>query len=482
MDLTKLFVLVPNTSTSTVDSIKTASASDNKIYFMAKYNQIVAKGVAYGIDPITAKEIETTITAIGGKVADDGTVTVDFSGTSYASTATTVVDAISKLDAKIKAELDKLAASKTLDESYELTARIKYHSAVTDVPAYIALEDEDNNILGDKINISDIIGNGILDHSSYDEGSGILTLYFKTAEAGKFNEVKVDLTELFDISDISIDSDSANYLKVTITTSYHLISDPTKTITKEEYDKLSDDEKKLYSVERGFSLGAKTVKVESASDTLTGLVDAYDVKQYIASQTSDLVVKAEGDDYVTSYVDSEKDNKKVWVSTNVKDIVGNAGTRGTWTVNDDGTASLTGEVNPSIIGTAKSLVDGANAATNVGIYVDAKIAQEAAERAAKIEAAIKGLDNAGATLHTNENKEGDISFNYSETDGIVTISNLSATYSQYTANTAGAGTITEGIVTGTVVKNVLADVWETYADSSSEPIYGEDSDGHPTIE
>ena len=233
MDLTKLFVLVPNTSTSTVDSIKTASASDNKIYFMAKYNQIVAKGVAYGIDPITAKEIETTITAIGGKVADDGTVAVDFSGTSYASTATTVVDAISKLDAKIKAELDKLAASKTLDESYELTARIKYHSAVTDVPAYIALEDEDNNILGDKINISDIIGNGILDHSSYDEQSGILTLYFKTAEAGKFNEVKVDLTELFDISDISIDSDSANYLKVTITTSYHLISDPTKTITKE---------------------------------------------------------------------------------------------------------------------------------------------------------------------------------------------------------------------------------------------------------
>ena len=49
--LTKMFVLVPSTSVATVDSIKTASLTSSKIYFMAKYNQIVAKGTVYGVDP-----------------------------------------------------------------------------------------------------------------------------------------------------------------------------------------------------------------------------------------------------------------------------------------------------------------------------------------------------------------------------------------------------------------------------------------------
>ena len=47
MDLTKMFVLVPSTSAATVESIKTASLSSNKVYFMEKYNQIVAKGTVY---------------------------------------------------------------------------------------------------------------------------------------------------------------------------------------------------------------------------------------------------------------------------------------------------------------------------------------------------------------------------------------------------------------------------------------------------
>ena len=83
MDLTKMFVLVPSTSTATVDSIKTASLASSKIYFMAKYNQIVAKGTVYGVDPSTGKELESLVSVLGGTKASDGTVTVDFSGLNY---------------------------------------------------------------------------------------------------------------------------------------------------------------------------------------------------------------------------------------------------------------------------------------------------------------------------------------------------------------------------------------------------------------
>ena len=79
MDLTKLFVLVPSTSVATVESIKTASLTTNKIYFMAKYNQIVAKGTVYGVDPKTGTEIVSLTEILGGTKGSDGTVTVDFS-------------------------------------------------------------------------------------------------------------------------------------------------------------------------------------------------------------------------------------------------------------------------------------------------------------------------------------------------------------------------------------------------------------------
>ena len=119
-DLQKLFVLVPSTSDAKVADIKTASLSTNKVYFMAKYNQIVAKGAVYGVDPSTGKELETLVTVIGGTKGADGTVTVDFSNLNYYTSegTKTIIGAIEAVDAKIKAEMDKLAASKTLNEKY----------------------------------------------------------------------------------------------------------------------------------------------------------------------------------------------------------------------------------------------------------------------------------------------------------------------------------------------------------------------------
>jgi uncharacterized protein YaaR (DUF327 family) len=448
MNLTKMFVLVPASSSATVDTIKTTSSSNNNIYFMAKYNQIVAKGIAYGIDPVTAKEIKTTITALGASVADDGTVTVDFSDTNYASTVDNAVAAIKALDSKIKTEMDKLATSKTLDKNYEVTARVNYHAATSDKAAYIALETEPyvhaegEEAKADElsvINISDIIGNGVIDHSSYDSATGTLHLFFKTAKEGEYSEVTINLAELFDIDDITIASDSADYLKVSITTgtditSYTRIESPFDTITVAEYKALTDDEKAKYApnYEKGFELGTKVVKVSDASDTKTGLVDANDVKKYIASQTSDLQVEAEGDDYVSAYVDSANNNKKVWVSTDVRDVTASAGTRGTWSVTDEGVATLNGEVAPTISGVAKSLVDGEQSAAAVKTYVDAKVAAEAAERAAKIDAAIKALDVDEAEITGKSESTNNVHFTYSETDGKIALKDIFEDYATVT--------------------------------------------------
>lgn len=89
------------------------------------------------------------------------------------------------------------------------------------VPAHIdlvALDDEGKETTTSfgQILVSDIIGNGVLDSSSYAKETGILTLNFKNAD-GTTNAVSVNLAELLDINDIIIDEDSKKYLEVDLT-------------------------------------------------------------------------------------------------------------------------------------------------------------------------------------------------------------------------------------------------------------------------
>lgn len=527
MDLTKMFVLVPSTSNATVESIKTASQSSHKVYFMAKYNQIVAKGTVYGVDPKTGTEIVSLTEILGGTKGPDGTVTVDFSNLNYYTSegTKTIIGAIESIDAKIKSELDKLAASKTLDGNYEFTGEIKYVAASGGTAAHIALVDEDGTELS-TIPVSDIIGNGVLKTSAYDAATGILTLTFAQAD-GTEKAIEVDLKAMLDINDISIDEASKNYLGVTLGT--------------------AEAEGKTQAV-----FGAKIVKVAEASDAKTGLVDAKDVKDYVDGKTVDLAVTAEGDAYVSASVKADN-NKKVVVATNVKDVTYTAGTHATY--NAEGGVA-TSAVAATISGEANSLVDGAQAVTAVKSYVDFVVAEEALRADAKVLAAVKALDKASATVdgsnvhvtykeedgvvtiesvtedyatvtpvrttssagapktdasltvtagdeaklvkasdlkavadyaadkvteeaHRVDKKiaetidgldvpetlvaeagEGAIKFKYSETDGKVAIKDLSVTYAAHSANT-----LSTGIVNGTVLNDVLADMWETYVNA-----------------
>ena len=523
-----MFVLVPSTSNATVESIKAASLTTNKIYFMAKYNQIVAKGTVYGVGPKTGTEIVSLTAILGGTKGSDGTVTVDFSHLNYYTSegTKTIIGAIESIDAKIKSELDKLAASTTLDGNYEFTGEIKYVAASGGTAAHIALVDEEGTELS-TIPVSDIIGNGVLKSSAYDAATGILTLTFAQAD-GTEKAIEVDLKAMLDINDISIADGSKNYLEVTLGT--------------------AEAEGETQAV-----FGAKIVKVAEATDAKTGLVDAKDVKDYVDSQTTDLTVTAKGDDYVGASVNADVDKKHVIVAANVKDVTYTAGTHATY--NDEG--AKTGEpVAATISGVAKSLVDGAQATTAIKSYVDFVVAEEALRADAKVLAAVKALDKASATVNgsnvhvtykeedgivtiesvtedyatvtrvattstsnapktdasltvtagdeeklvkakdlkavagyaadkvteeahrvdkkiadtingldvtetpVSEAGEGAINFKYSETDGKVAINNLSVTYAEHSANT-----LSTGIVTGTVLNDVLADMWENYVDA-----------------
>ena len=530
MSLTKMFVLVPSNSNATVQSIQTASLSTEKIYFMAKYNQIVAKGTVYGVDPSTGKELESLVTVLGGIKGSDGTVTVDFSKLHYYTSegTKTIIGAIGALDAKIKSEMDKLAASKTLNENYEFTGQIKYVPAAGGTAAHIALVDEADAELS-TIAVSDIIGNGVLKTSAYDDATGILTLTFAQAD-GTDKAINVDLKAMLDINDIAIDSESSNYLGVKLGTADS-----------------NGEQQALFS--------AKVKKIVGAGESadLTGLADAADVKAYVDGKTTELAVTAKGDDYVGASVNADVDNKRVIVAANVKGVTYTAGTHAAY----NGEGAKTGEaVAATISGEAKSLVDGAQAVTAIKSYVDFVVAEEALRADAKVLSAVKALDKASATVNgsnvhvtykeedsivtiesvtedyatvtpvrttssadapktdasltvtagdeaklvkasglkavadyaadkvteeahrvdkkiaetidgldvaeteVSEAGEGAIKFKYSETDGKVAINNLSVTYAEHSANT-----VTTGIVTGTVLNNVLADMWETYVDA-----------------
>lgn len=399
-----MFVLVPSTSAATVDSIKTASLNSSKIYFMAKYNQIVAKGTVYGVDPSTGKELETLVSVLGGTKGADGSVTVDFSNLNYYTSegTKTIIGAIEAIDAKVKAEMDKLAASKTLGENYEFTGQIKYVAAKDGVAAHIALVDEAGAELS-TIAVSDIIGNGVLKTSAYDAATGILTLTFAQAD-GSEKAIEVDLKAMLDINDISIAEASKNYLEVTLGTA-----------------SVEGDTQAVF--------GAKIVKVAEATDAKTGLVDAKDVKDYVDGKTTDLAVTAEGDDYVGASVKADVDNKHVIVAANVKDVTYTAGTHATY--NGEG-ALATEAVAATISGEAKSLVDGAQAATAIKSYVDFVVAEEALRADAKVVSAIKALDKPLSYVEgiRRNGGNGNIDIAYKEEDGIVTIESVIEDYAE----------------------------------------------------
>ena len=359
------------------------------IVFRADNNTIYNRGKAYGLSVADAQRITDLETAKAALEAHLKSQTVSAAANKGIEVAvsgeadefkTYTIGAI--VDGKtVTVGESGIAAAKTLE----------YVAALGGVAAHIDLKNAAGEVES-TIQVSDIIGNGVIDHTSYDKETNSLSLFFKQAD-GTLKEEKVDMKELIDINDIFIGVDSQDYLKVTNDASTATFDVKIKKMAEASY---------------------------AEGSIVTGLVDAADVKKYIDSKSSDLGVTAEGDDYIDASVNASVDNKHVKVSADVQDIDVVAGTVGVY--GPEG-AQTTAPIHGTLTGTEKSLVDGAQAATAIKSYVDGEVAIEAARADAKIVAAVKALDKASSKVDGTN-----VHVDYKEEDGIVTIEGITEDY------------------------------------------------------
>ena len=126
----------------------------------------------------------------------------------------------------------------------------------------IGLSGANNQLIeGSGIDSSKLFGKlGLLKSSAYDEATGNLTLTFETVTGD--TEVQVNLGKLLDVNDVTVKSDSSKYLTFEL-------ADPAQ--------------------EEGQAVvGVKLSTIENASESVTGLVDALDVKTFVSGKETAL--------------------------------------------------------------------------------------------------------------------------------------------------------------------------------------------------
>lgn len=286
---------------------------------------------------------------------------------------------------------------------------IDYKAAVSGTPAHIALIDASNNELS-TVAVSDIIGNGILDHTDYDSATNTLKLFFKQAD-GTLKEVDVDLSEMFDIDDWAVESGSEDFLHLAIDASTAEIGVKKADVT--------------------FTPATEQDAANLTVDTTNGkILDAADaipaIKSYVDAVSSDNGISADGDSYIDASVDADN-NKKINIEAQIANL----------------TVSKQGDADSTILGTSGKLVDNADAATKVGQFVNARIAEEVAKLDASIDSA------AGTTF---------ISAGVKEVDGkitsVVVHENIGSITGTATDLTGTAGLI-DGADAATAVKTYV---------------------------
>lgn len=291
------------------------------------------------------------------------------------------------------------------DKGLETSLALKVEAASGENKARIALVDS-NGGSGytelSSVNIEDIVGGGLVSGAAYDPTTGKLTITWAGSGDGKTTEI--DLAALLDIQDIVIAEGSGDYL------SFAAVSPAPGTDAGQAQIgvKLADV---TYTSTSGptpanLTVNTKNGKMLAADDAIPAIKNYVD--DVLANTSTNLAVKAEGDDYVTARVDTA-DNKKVIVDSNVTELTATAGAPGVYAA--DGSQTIAPSAG-TLSGTANSLGDAADIAKKVKTYVDGAIDIEAARSDAKNLEEIAKL-NVAAVGGT----DGDVLTQISETDG-----------------------------------------------------------------
>ena len=208
MALTKLFVRV--TDDSLRDAVITKSGTDNKIYFLTTTHEIITHGAAYGISTDVQAQI-AHIKSILKYFDNNGHGTEDSVKTAIDAVQTALNDYKTKNDAN-RAVLIKTVAYNAAEKTIDFTK-------------------ENNEI--QHINVSDIIGNHIVNGSSYDADTNKLTIRFSAGDKANTDvPVDIDLGKLLDINDVV--SSSETYFTVNYAGKKLTITPVTKKVTSGE--------------------------------------------------------------------------------------------------------------------------------------------------------------------------------------------------------------------------------------------------------
>ena len=239
---------------------------------------------------------------------------------------------------------------------------IEYVANSGNVPAHIALVDNAGNEI-DTVAVSDIIGNGVVDSTEYVPATNTLKIFFKKAD-GTLNEVDIDLSDLFDIDDWAVKSDSEDFLSMTIDSSEG---------TAEIGVKKADVTFTPAGAEAAdLNVNTTNGEILVASDAIPA------IKSYIDAVSADNGISAEGDSYIDASVDS-RNNKKINVAAQTADL----------------TVGKVGDADSTLSGTSGKLVDGADAATKVQNFVNARLSEEVAKLDASIDSVAGTFISAG---------------------------------------------------------------------------------------
>ena len=225
-NLNKLFVRVTEAGLRDAVIAKSKESNNNKIYFLTKSQEIVTQGVAYGLS-----------TDVQAQIANIKSILKSFDNNGHGTE-----DSVKSAIDAVQAALDAYKAEN--DAKRALLVKTVAYNADTNTIDFTS----ENGTTVQHIKASDIIGNHLVENSTYDAVTNHLTLTFKGAEAPV--DVDIDLGQMLDMNDV-ISGDVEHFA-------------------------VSYAEKKLT---------IKPVTATVASDTV-GLADAKDVKSYVDAAVS----------------------------------------------------------------------------------------------------------------------------------------------------------------------------------------------------
>ena len=241
-NLNKLFVRV--TEAGLRDAVITKSETDNKIYFLTTTHEIISHGAAYGLS-----------TDVQAQIAKIKTILKTYYDNGTEDSVNAAIDAVQTALNDYKTEND---AKRAL-----LIKEVAYNAA----EKTIDFTKENNEI--QHINVSDIIGNHIINSSSYDETTNKLTIRFSAGDKANTDvPVDIDLGKLLDINDVV--SSNETYFTVSYAGKKLTIKPVTKKV-KDDVEGLADAKDVKSYVDDAVS-GVKSA-LQADIDTINGRLD-----------------------------------------------------------------------------------------------------------------------------------------------------------------------------------------------------------------